>query len=691
MKLEKIMKWSGILIVSLLIIMPLPAGAQSYQWMSVGSLQNWFSNIGCEIEVGRTSSADQQDGLQWPAIYEFQDCQAAKGLWIGTTNFTDASGFYPYKVVHAGPRVAGLGEFFPVQFDMISKFDPPKVFVDGVPSFQKQVQIQSIDETIAPDRMIINKVNTLIGITMTRKIMQWSVPGHDNYMIYDYEFENTGNTDSDPEIELPNKDLEGVMIFFQYRYSANAQTRYVIGNATGWGINTMQDSRGDGPVNPDQYGDPANERFRAQFAWHGYYPQKIVSYDNIGGPIWSRSASGASTYLSEKDTVGRLGAPQFMGIVTIHADVSPSDDSDDLSQPSTTGYYGSDEPNTSNNDAYNKGMMESEYQWMTRGYMNPRHAWKVEPTGDFAAQVAAPNFPPGGPGGFSIGNGYGPYTIKAGEKIHIVMAEAVDGLGRQRCIDLGKQYKAGTINALTKNQAIMTGRDSLFDAFRAAIANYESGYNLVADAIKPPKNIFIDGGGDRVSIRWETYGDDDADIAGFRIYRQTGNYVDPLVSPDLIYSAGPTERSYDDLSPVRGVAYYYFILTVGKNGRVSSRYYTQAYDPTFLKRPEGKNMSDIRVVPNPYIISPPSNPNRTLFPNEGNKLAFFNIPGQCTIQIFTEIGEQIYKIDHMDGSGDAYWTGITSSNQVVVSGIYIAVITNNTTGEKQIIKFVVIR
>jgi hypothetical protein len=510
-------------------------------------------------------------------------------------------------------------------------------------------------------------------------------------MIYELEFENTGNTDSDAEIELPNNTLEGVMIFYQYRYSATFQTRYVIGNATGWGINTMQDSRGDGPTNPDQYGDPQDERFRAQFAWHGYYPQKIVSYDNIGGPIWSRSASGASTYLSEKDTVGRLGAPHFIGTVTIHADASPTDNTDDPGQPSTTGYYGSDEPLTSNNDAYNKGMMESEYLWMTRGHMTPRHAWKVEPTGNFAAQTAAPNFPPGGPGGFSIGDGYGPYTIGPGEKITLVLAEAVDGLGRERCIELGRQYKAGAITDAVKNEAVMTGRDSLFDAFRSAIANYESGYTLVADAVKPPKTVYIDGGGDRISLKWETYGDDDANIAGFRIYRQTGNYVDPLIPAELIYTAGPNERSYDDLTPVRGVAYYYFVLVQGKNGKLSSRYYTQAYDPAFLKRPAGERMSDIRVVPNPYIISPPSNPNRLLFPDEGDKLAFFNIPGQCKIQIFTEIGELVYTIEHTDGSGDAYWTGITSSNQIVVSGVYIAVITDSNTGEKKIVKFVVIR
>ena len=65
---------------------------------------------------------------------------------------------------------------------------------------------------------------------------------------------------------------------------------------------------------------------------------------------------------------------------------------------------------------------------------------------------------------------------------------------------------------------------------------------------------------------------DEENLAGFRIYRQAGNYVDPLIPPDLIYEAGAEERSFDDRSPVRGVAYYYFVLAVGNSGATSSRF-----------------------------------------------------------------------------------------------------------------------
>ena len=80
------------------------------------------------------------------------------------------------------------------------------------------------------------------------------------------------------------------------------------------------------------------------------------------------------------DTVGRLGGSQFAGVLTLHADVSATDKNDDPSQPSTTSWEGSDEPNTSNNDSYNKAKMQSEYTWIARGHKSPRHANVVEPS-----------------------------------------------------------------------------------------------------------------------------------------------------------------------------------------------------------------------------------------------------------------------------------------------------------------------
>ncbi len=678
----------GIMLMLALIFLLAPSVSHAQyntKWMAAGALQNWFSEIGCEIEEGLLKV--QQYGLRWPAIYDYQDMQAAKGMWLGVANFTDETGTtYPHKVVHVGPRVTGANEFFPVEFRMVSKYDPPQTYVDGAQTLDTPVDNDEVDPNMKADRMIINTVNTQTGITMTRKIMQFSQQYHDNYMVYEYTLTNTGNTDGDAEIELPNKTLEGVRLFFQYRYSVCRETRYVIGNATGWGINTMNDTRGDGVK-----ADPANEQFRAQFSWHGKYPV-FTAYDNLGAPIWVPDLG--TGFVAENDTIGRLGASQFVGVVTLHADKSATDKSDDPSQPSTTTYFDSDHPLTSGNSAFNPVKMTLEYELMASGHISPRHADRVEPSGNFAEPTGDPSL--GTTGGFSSCNGYGPYTLRPGESVTIVMAEGAAGLSREQNIAVGRRYKNRQITAREKNLLVLSGRDSLFQTFRRAIANYNAGYTI-PEAPLPPKNFNVDGGGDRILLSW-TPNTGGPTVTGYRIYRATGEKDSTYTK---IHDAGAGETSYEDKNLVRGVNYYYYIVAVGNaadnNGAgltppgalVSNRFYAQTYDPTNLKRPAGTALSQIRIVPNPFSLG--ADLNLLRFPGEPDKLAFFNIPGQCTIKIFTESGELIKTIEHTNGTGDEYWNATTSSNQIVVSGVYVAVITDNTTGENHIEKFVVVR
>ncbi|HEX9657488.1 MAG TPA: fibronectin, partial [Bacteroidota bacterium] len=141
----------------------------------------------------------------------------------------------------------------------------------------------------------------------------------------------------------------------------------------------------------------------------------------------------------------------------------------------------------------------------------------------------------------------------------------------------------------------------------------------------------------------------------------------------------------DDTEVIRGVASYYYVVAVGNSADntgggltppglalVSSRYYSQTYDAAFLKRQAGLYPLDgIRVVPNPYIISSNEKTLRFEGQTESNKIKFYEIPGECTIRIYTELGEKIKEIVHTDGSADAEWNSTTSSNQIVVSGVYI--------------------
>ena len=101
---------------------------------------------------------------------------------------------------------------------------------------------------------------------------------------------------------------------------------------------------------------------------------------------------------------------------------------------------------------------------------------------------------------------------------------------------------------------------------------------------------------------------------------------------------------------------------------MSNRFYTRTTFPAYLRRKAGDALSDIRIVPNPYHISSTD----LQYPGERNKIMFLNIPPQCRIKIFTERGDLIGSIDHRDGSGDETWNSISSTRQLVTSGLYIA-------------------
>jgi hypothetical protein len=97
-------------------------------------------------------------------------------------------------------------------------------------------------------------------------------------------------------------------------------------------------------------------------------------------------------------------------------------------------------------------------------------------------------------------------------------------------------------------------------------------------------------------------------------------------------------------------------------------------------------MDSIRVVPNPYNARAA----KLQYLGEPDKIMFLNVPGECTIKIYTERGDLIKTIEHLNGSGDESWNSNTDYGQVVVSGLYIAVF-ETPDGRRAIRKFVIIR
>jgi hypothetical protein len=718
-KLTKTTMWCFFLLAALAMVMISRNRVQAQgnmKWIQIGSLQNWYSEKGGEIEEGNKLN-QQQWGLRWPSLLSNPDGQAAKGFWIGASNFTDKQGAWNPKVIAVGPRYNGTNEFFPKAFDEYASFDPPLVYVDGSPSFSNPEELKGVDPTLKADRMIDNIVNTALGLTIERKIYAFSQQYHDNYHIMDYTFTNTGN----PDIGLAAATLTGVVFYWQFRYSPGGTGPALeVANSAQWGINIMNDGRGY-PPDIKNTSVPASENdVKCMFAWLGFHnaafkptsgSPNIASFDNIGAPIWGSTAIGVSSWIQASDTNWRLGATQFAGNAPIYADKSATDHTDDPNQPTTTSFLGSDLPMTSNADfSFNQGTMGNQYAKMTEGH-SPRHAWLVDPAGNFSQQTVMGNIGDGGSGGFSNGMGYGPYTIAPGQSVRIVWAEGESGLTIDECKSVGLQYKRGTISTKAKNDSVLSGRLRLFETMRRAAANFKSGFNLPKPPY-PPATFNVRGGGDRIALTWDPNPKESANgFAGYRVYRATGR-VDSTYH--MMYQCGGTKPSdpnvkydntktyaFNDVTAIRGVSYYYYVTSFGNPiaadaatrtpaGELeSSLFYTRTYDPAFLKRPAVASSDSIRIAPNPFIIN--SSENTLRFPSEPDKIAFFNIPGNCVISIYTEIGELIKQIVHNDGTGDAYWNSVTSANQVIVSGVYIVVFENKDTGEKTIKKLVVVR
>ena len=738
------------------------------QWLDIGTFHSTYVESGAQDEVNSTAA----DGMEWPAILRNSSHFRAKAFWIGTKDWTDPNGqTWKHYVARIGPRTAGADVTFPIQNRLISKTEDTIVEVDGLLSFDNVAVMDEIDPGIPADRMIHNIHNMHPGITIDRKIYAYVNQAHDDYHIIEYTYTNTGNTDDDEEIELDGQTLTDVYFFRVHRWRGSLQGAWTVSGGQVWGKFSMVDVVGDGHADY-----PIS--FTVQYLWIGVDPEVQGQYDRIGAPIFNQNQ-----WVADGDTIGRLAGTTMHGRATIHADNSTSDRTwirctmatKDTCQPRTMGFMDQDEALTadgsSHEDYYELGIRTRENPDRITGgsqHMFPHYADRIEPSGRF--WESKNDASTGKQGGHAVTTGYGPYDIPFGESIRIVIVEGIGGLGFNADTKIGRSFKRGgtgrdakmiaydadgdgtiqtgdfnyTINQIdsdgdgmfdtfghgleemTKNQWVMTARDSMFQTLQRGINLYAASNNMstypVLEAPHAPLEFGVFGRPDRVDVTW-TPPSGGPTRTGWLLYR-TDLWEDNLYSNDCVPAGGLTDplndkacgyemiasldagaTSYSDTDPVRGTDYYYYLQAVGAGNTDdpdgitgtpggyplrSSRYLTQTYQPVNLKRPaygQNKNVTDARIVPNPVNLGAD---NTVRFEQE-DRVAFFNIPGDCTIKIFTEIGELVHTIEHNDGSGDELWNLTTKSRQLLVSGIYIAVITDNANGDEAVLKFAVIR
>jgi hypothetical protein len=403
----------------------------------------------------------------------------------------------------------------------------------------------------------------------------------------------------------------------------------------------------------------------------------------------------------------------------LHADKSTWEKTDDPYQPTTTAIIQSDASTTqgSTSSPYDATSMTIKYQAMTMGHAELSNADAFAASGLAYANEFNIAYPEGN-GGNSATQGFGPYTLAPGDSIHIVLAEGVAGINRQKNREVGGNWlswvnktAAPTLimpNGSTttdyngyKDAWVWTSEDSIKQTFQRAFDLYNANYNIPRPP--PPPNIFnVNSGGDRISLSWSDNATSWPNFDGYVIYRSTANVLSPETIYEKIFECDRTNavHVFPDITARRGFNYYYFIQTKddGSTNTIepgvpmkSSMFLTVTNKPANLLRQAATSLSEIRVVPNPYNIK-----SRTLQfadPLTGfdrDRLAFFGLPGRCTIRIFTERGDLIWEKEHTNGSADEYWNSQTKYGQVVVSGIYIAHF-QTPDGQSIVRKFIVIR
>ena len=209
--------------------------------------------------------------------------------------------------------------------------------------------------------------------------------------------------------------------------------------------------------------------------------------------------------------------------------------------------------------------------------------------------------------------------------------------------------------------------------FQNARLNFESGYNIPQPP-PPPETFTITSGGDRIRLTWAENAASYPGFDGYVIYRSEGNVSEPKTVYTHVFECDGSDfvQEWDDITASRGFDYYYYIQSKATNNGVTSRsslFYTLTSKPAYLRRPQGMLIEEVRVVPNPYDIR-----SRVLQFGDDfqyDRIAFYGLPGMCKVKVFTERGDLIWEKDHTDGSGDELWDSMTSSGQIIVSGIYI--------------------
>lgn len=304
---------------------------------------------------------------------------------------------------------------------------------------------------------------------------------------------------------------------------------------------------------------------------------------------------------------------------------------------------------------------------------------------------------------------WGPWDLQPGQWVHIVEAWVVAGPHADENKRVGAQWVNDSISFEEKEAFLNSGRDSLMKGVALARTAWEN-RRVVSGTVQGkevswpigvspslplgpswPSNVTYRSGPAQNEIEWAGV----PDAAGYNLYKMIGHETN-LPDPPIPVNGTTliSQTSFTDTDVVRGERYFYAVTAVNAAGQESSIFATRGLgDGVSPFSAPVNDLTRVRVVPNPYsILGGDLSSGGLNFTGQPNKLLFVNLPARAIIRIFTLQGDLVTRLDHVSGSGDEEWPLMANdNNQFIVSGVYVAHITNPDTGETDIEKFVVIR
>jgi len=698
--------------------------AQVTTWIKVGKIWQKIRDSGHQTEVLMRPVSTYYH------LFDFTryglECA---GTQFSCVNWTDENGtVWPVKI--SGSAYGNADELFNMfalenseglTIKRYWRYKPPTIVVDGqilndpFPLKEDELAPEKIPGTA--DVMVESFIRTYGGLDIHQRVLGWSQTHHDDYVIYDWTITNTGNIDRDDEIET----LQTLNGFYILRTTA--------------------------PM-------PASDREAKEWsAWDGCRPgedlrimynyphrDKGANFDDFGDIRGGLTAQGY------------INGPCYEGDAQLHMDKSADDETDDPIQPQMHCVWNyrlfwlklSDETLSPPDlamayEVHKYGLppiMGTPY--MTDAYPGTYH--EVSP--DAMGYKYVNDFPGWGMGWHTITfNSCGPYTLKPGDDLRYVYSHVWGGIDLHQSWRLGRQWLDGTLEPppgcvkgvsdnlppqytvypelyaadawaseytnWAKDCWVATGKDSLYNNARASQWAFENDYDI--PVAPPPPSIEVNSRPDRIEINWGDESESASDFAGYRVYRAIPTEDSTFYYPIFECGEGTANaltHTYNDVTAQRGIGYTYYVTAFddgvsnkadynGKRESLESGMYLNmtTMKPAHLTRPEG-TLSTVRVVPNPYHISAVD---IQFGSGEPDKIMFMDIPGYCTIKIYSESGDLVKTLEHTTGSGDESWGVLkeehstSNTGQIIVSGIYIAHIKDNKSGESTYVKFVIVR